>query len=177
MNKMLFDYLIVGLDKLQRQNGTYYPYPPELILAMNELANLLGSNYPKTFDALLSLLEAPVGEWLPDTDLPDPLIPEAQILYRKQLDDIAIQYLEDHQLEEVGGFTDIQSTRENQIMVDLIRQARQEYAGADTLDNMMRIEEDYAEARYFLVQHPITSWQKLKQSFRNNRYREQILAM
>lgn len=177
MSRMLFDYLIVGLDKLQRQQSSYYPYPTELKLAMNQLAKLLGDKHPKTFPALLDMLENPIGEWLDGIDLPTPLISEAPLLYRRQLDDMAIQYLEDHKLNAVGSFIEIQSTQENSLMLELIAEARRHYAIANTDEDRMEVEKAYTDARRFLVENPVTLRQKFKQTFRFHRYKEKIWAM
>lgn len=177
MSDVLFDYLLVGLDKLQRQQS-YYPYPPELVLAMNQLANLQEGRYPKTFPAFLTELEQPVSDWFPHVEqLPAGIIPDAPLLYRGQLDDMAIQYLDNRALQQTTSLTDMRSAQENQLMVDLIARARNDYARAETPDEMRAVEKAYADARRFLVEHPFTSWQKLKQSLRRNRYQAHIEDM
>lgn len=172
MSEILFNYLIVGLDKLQRQSEQY-PYPAELRLAMNNLAIILGDNYPKTFPTLFKLLHAPIGDWLPNAELPSPLEPESSLLYRGQLTDEADDYLTGKGLQNIANFGDIQSIQENQLMLNLLTEARQQYENNDAI----AVENDYATARQFLIENPITTRQALVQKLRFNAYKSHIENM
>lgn len=175
----LFSYLIVGLSKFINATSSQYsyPYPPELQHAMNFLALKMGNRYPETLPSLLALLHTPIDSWLPkQIDLPEGLYREFPILSNNDFHEITSEFLEDNALNGTIGFESIGHARDNALVKRWIEQVRNDYAQAEDDNLARRIANDYAQARYTIIEHPIGSRTSIKKQLITNSYIDRIMG-
>jgi hypothetical protein len=155
----VFPYLAIGLAKYT-ESERKYPYPPELSYAQHQLSIAMLTLYPSTITDLFSLFEKPLEQWWPGT-LPDGIDPQFELLYEGELDDQVIDFLLAYKLPGEASLQDIQAILDNQLMVNILNTARSAY-----MTDPVTASSEYAAIRQYVITHPWTSSEEIRQKFR-----------
>lgn len=165
-----FDRLVVGLAEFLRQ-GIKYPYPGLLCHACNKLAlEMIAVSYPHTFKGFLALLEEPVRAWYP-LKLPEEFDSDFGLLYEGELSEEANQYLYEELIEraklpETATASAKQIALENFQFQRLLERLQKVYTDSDP----GAAQQEYVLLRRFLIEHPYTTLEELRQTFSRTRH-------
>jgi len=174
MSVEMFNLIAIGLAH-QEHMGKHYPYPPTLQQGLNLLALKLGAAYPPTIQDVRQLLAQPLEEWW-QWDLPSAIDPRFGILDQNlKLDDQVIEYLSYQDLTGMSEFslTEVGIRLDNQLMRDLLDVAYRDYDLSP-----LQAEENYRQARRFIIENPTTNPEELADEFyQPSSYRELVMAM
>ncbi len=155
-----FPYLAIGLAKYT-ESEQKYPYSDELFYALNQLSLAMLTKYPSTITKLFELFETPLEQWWPGA-LPPGIDPGFELLYEGESDEQVIEFLLEYQLPAEATLQDIQIILDNQLMVNILNTTRNAY-----LDDPIGARDEYAAIRRFVITHPWTSSEQLRQQFRD----------
>lgn len=158
---VLFNMLLVGLEKYLRQSKSY-PYPVELQYALNRLA-LCIANFPRTFPGFLILLEQPLEVWWCGGELPESFDPRLSLLYLHELTEAAEDYLLNNQLHGVD-VKQVMLHTDNQPFRIFYEELRDAYQHAPD-DELLGLEIEYSQVRAFIIRNPFTTPQALRMEF------------
>jgi hypothetical protein len=164
--EQVFPYLAIGLAKYTEQEQTY-PYPLELLYAQHHLSLAMLASYPVTVTEFFELCKKPLEEWWPgNSTLPTDIDKRFELLTPEgELSQQVIDYLIEYKLPEGATLQDIQVIADNELMVDILRMAKQ----AATYDPLAA-NRDYAAIRQYVITTPWTTIEKLRRHFRDLRY-------
>jgi len=163
LSKEVFPYLAIGLAKYI-ESGQKYPYPDELFHAMNQLSLVMLDSYPSTITGLFELFEKPLEQWWPST-LPPEIDPRFELLYEDTLDEQVIEFLLEYKLPAETTLQDIQIILDNQLIMKILYAARNAY-----IDDPAGANKEYVAIRQYVITHPWTSTEQLRQQFRDLHY-------
>jgi len=159
----VFPYLAIGLAKYV-ESEQKYPYPDELSYALNQLSLAMLITYPSTITDLFELFEKPLEQWWPSTPPPG-IDPRFELLYEGALDEQVVEFLLEYKLPAEATLQDIQVILDNQLMINILNAARNAYI-ADPIG----ASGEYAAIRQYVITHPWTSTEQLRQQFRDLHY-------
>lgn len=159
----VFSYLAIGLAKYA-ENDNRYPYPDELSYALNQLSLVMLAKYPSTITKVFQLFETPLEQWWPGT-LPSGIEPRFELLYEGELDEQVIEFLLEYELPTNATLRDIQLILDNQLMVNILHTATS--ARSSDPDSAQK---EYTAIRQYIITHPWTSTEQLRQQFRDLRH-------
>lgn len=159
----VFPYLTIGLAKYV-ESEQKYPYPEELFHALNQLSLAMLTTYPSTITGLFELFEKPLEQWWPGI-LPPEIDPRFELLYEGALDEQVVDYLLEYKLPAEATLQDIQIILDNQLMINILNAARNAYL-ADPIGACG----EYTAIRQYVITHPWTSSEQLRQRFRDLHY-------
>jgi hypothetical protein len=163
LSEDVFPYLAIGLAKYV-ESEQKYPYPEELSYALNQLSLAMLTTYPSTITDLFELFEKPLEQWWPGT-LPSGIDPRFELLYESLLDEQVLEYLLEYQLPAEATLQDIQVILDNQLMVKIMNVARNAY-----ITDPNGASKEYTTIRQYVITHPWTSIEQLRQQFRDLQY-------
>ncbi len=160
----VFPYLALGLAKYAEREQKY-PYPPELLYALNQLSLTMLTAFPRTISDIFELFEKPLEQWWPGDTLPPGIDPRFELLYEGDLDEQVIEFLLEYNLPSGTTLQDIQVILDNQLMVNILNTSRNaaitDSAGANS---------EYAAIRQYVITNPWTTTEAIRQQFRSLRY-------
>lgn len=158
----LFPLLVVGLESYIRQDKPY-PFPAELLHAMNRLALYMGTDYPSSVQSFFRLMEKPLSDWWPDEPIPDVFDKRLSLMAEGQLTELAELYLSE---ENISGLkvSELISWQENQLMREFWLSMRTKYQNTQANEDAARIEGEYTQVRKFLIGNAFTyAWEIRRQ--------------
>lgn len=160
----VFSYLALGLAKYAEREQKY-PYPPELLYALNQLSLAMLTAFPRTISDLFELFAKPLEQWWPSDTLPVGIDPRFELLYEGELDEQVIEFLLEYKLPTGATLQDLQVILDNQLMINILNKSRQasitDSAGANS---------EYVAIRQYVITNPWTTTEALRQQFRTLRY-------
>ncbi|HVB22966.1 MAG TPA: hypothetical protein VNG51_13575 [Ktedonobacteraceae bacterium] len=160
----VFPFLALGLAKYAEQEQKY-PYPPELLYALNQLSLAMLTAFPRTISDLFELFAQPLEQWWPGDTLPLGIDPRFELLYEGELDYQVIDFLLEYNLPAGANLQDLQVILDNQLMINILNTSRHasitDSAGANS---------EYVAIRQYVITHPWTTSEALRQQFRTLRY-------
>ncbi|BCL37119.1 hypothetical protein [Nostoc sp. MS1] len=171
---IIFDLLVVGLAEFFRPDTQdqipKYPYPDFLRRACNTLALKMSAiAYPRTLEGLLTLLEKPLQTWY-SLEIPKEFDSEYGLIYDRALSEEASQYFYE-QLIKRGQIPEFASAKVQQIALENFQFLRLlEKLQAANEKDAERAQKEYVLLRRFLIEHPYTTLDQLRNKFSKTSY-------
>jgi hypothetical protein len=158
--EQVFPYLAVGLAKYTEQEQQY-PYPPELLYAQHHLSLAMLTSYPATITEFFELCKKPLEAWWPSSTLPDEIDRRFELLTPEgDVSEEVTNYFETSDLPEGIPLPNIQTISDNQLMVKILKAARQAALYDPVVANR-----EYNAVRQYVITTPWTTSEKLRKHF------------
>lgn len=144
--------LCLGLLSYTEEDGYKkdWPYPPGLMLAMNDLSLHMEDKFPKTWREFIAYCEKPLAVWYPNSVTVEHFGGEYQLLKAGRLTEQAQDFLNELPItllteQEWRGYVP-QSVLDNQVLADLIHRLHGE-------EDQTAAQQEYVTVRSFLIEH------------------------